>query len=319
MEWMKPRSPGFKAADLSRRAARGGAAGLLALFLTGFSSHSDPPGRSASFELEAREVRDESFFVEELDTLVTRRFESTLAYFGRVETASAAGGARVQSDSLVFHSLSPFRFDAILRPDTFMVVQSEKAPAARSVLEEDRRMLTCIFTGPALSIEISPRTVQVEDLKAHCEGGLYRRLDLAVTLGAFIFAVPEGIGEPAGRWTDLVEYPSFSGLAHATRVQLVYTAVPVENGGRPTAVEVTCDTTLSNVSATASGGFPADIVSNRIRIRGVLRTHPDIGWFHAGEFEVEEEIRYVRPDLATPVLHKRCRAEIALRTTQPSK
>jgi hypothetical protein len=324
---VSPRAAG--AMDLHRagvfRALRGVLAGGLVLLVAGFSR---PPSNAlipaAPFELTVHETRDDSFFIHEADTIVTRRFESSLTYFGRVEHGDSSGQSAsaldsvpaevysVHSDSLVLYSASPFRFAARLRPDTFMVTRLDEGPETRSTLDDDREMLACLFEGPALSVRRAGNMV-VRDLKSHCKSGLYGRLALPVTLGAFILAVPEGLDALGMRWEAPFEYPAFSGLSFSTRVMVACEVLaPPAGDEAPFHVEITCDTTLSNVRAAAPGGVPVDIVSDRIRIRGLLRPWPGLPWFHTGTVEVDEDIRYVRPDLDTPVLRKRCRVEVIL-------
>ena len=77
-------------------------------------------------------------------------------------------------------------------------------------------------------------------------------------------------------------------------------------------LEIACDTTLTHVRTIMPNGETADIIADRIRVRGFVRQWRDVPSFYQGEIKIEEDIRYVRPRLGTSVLNKQCSAEIVL-------
>ncbi len=278
------------------------------------------------FELRVREMRTETIFRAAEDSLVTGAFQSSLGYFGRLQPPRGDDPAiaAVHTDSLEFVSDLPFRFTAHILRDTVEVTPEGKGLAAPTgMLDSDRAMLACLFDGPALRIILSGEAEQdstaIEDLKSGCAGGLYRRLDLAHTLGAFVFVTPARVtpaadDESGGAWETTEIRPSFSGLGHLPQVTWSYRIAGVrEDSERPDAViEIACDTTLTHLRTVMPNGETADIIADRIRVSGSLREWRGIPFFHQGTIRIEESVRYVRPALGPSVLDKECSVEITL-------
>lgn len=306
----RKRCAGSAPAACAGRLLRAAAWAVFVLSAAGFSFSrpaSKAPELPRRFELTLREARDEPVYDARTDSAVVRRFESTLAHFGRIEAGGEAH--TVFSDSLVFESGTPFRYAAVLRRDTLAVTAMEQGPSTRgAALDADREMLACIFEGPALRIGVSRKDgpAGIENFKAACPGGLYRRLDLPVTLGAFVFPLPSDAGRPGARWQAPAACPSVSGLGASPSLVFTYeTAGDPERGGASVKIAIACDTTIANVRVVTPAGDTVDVVSRRIRVRGVLRPWAGLPFFHTGELSIEEDVRYVRPDLESPVLEKR--------------
>ncbi len=331
---MDPRTPRFanpKTLNGPRAVFRVVAVGFLVLSAAGFSR---PSSRALElprrFDLIVRETRDDVFHDASTDSVVTRRFASSLTHCGRIERAerrthaARAGRSRdaekpiyaVHTDSLLFVSDAPFRYTALIRRDTVVVTSLERGSSTRTgALDVDREMLACIFEGPALLVTTHGKdgSIQLQDLNAQCTGGLYRRLNLPVTLGAFVFPIPSGRERPGERWETTATCPSFSGLGLFPRLNLTYEVVEkTGTQGTTEGVEIACDTTLVNVHTVTPGGDAVDIISARIRVRGVFRRWRDVPLLHTGEFRIEEDIRYARPGLESPVSERRGRVEILL-------
>jgi len=282
---------------------------------------STAPRSSRPFEITVREVRTETIYRAAADSIVTRRFESSLSYFGRIETPGDADPSilTVYTDSLAFGSDVPLRFTAHILRDTVQVTTEGEGLVARTgALEIDEAMFACLFDGPALRIvfpaEGGPASAGIEDLKSECAGGLYRRLNLAVTLGAFVFGTPIHKDDSGGGWQTTEIRPSFSGLGHFPQLRWSYKILGIREGSNTPGVslEIACDTTLTHVRTIMPNGETADIIADRIRVRGFVRQWRDVPSFYQGEIKIEEDIRYVRPRLGTSVLNKQCSAEIVL-------
>ena len=298
------------------------AAAVVSIF--GFSRPpSTEPGIPRPFEITVREVRTETIYRAAADSMVTGRFESSLSYFGRIEESGSGGTEKrvvtVHTDSLAIGSDVPLRFTARIHRDTVEVTTGKEGRVARTgALEIDEAMFACLFDGPALRIvfpaEGGPASAGIEDLKSECAGGLYRRLNLAVTLGAFVFGTPIHKDDSGGGWQTTEIRPSFSGLGHFPQLRWSYKILGIREGSNTPGVslEIACDTTLTHVRTIMPNGETADIIADRIRVRGFVRQWRDVPSFYQGEIKIEEDIRYVRPRLGTSVLNKQCSAEIVL-------
>ena len=194
-------------------------------------------------------------------------------------------------------------------------LSAENKPAAQiGGIETDESMLRCLFEGPSLGIQVPlgerPANAVVEHFKSDCPGGLYRRLNLPVTIAPFVLSIPDGFDHPGSTWQAIVTCPSFSGLGFFPQLRWTYRIEEdrADTSGR--AIEIACDTTLTHIRATLPNGETVDIIADRIRIRGSLVPCRGLHLFHEGKIEIEEEIRYVRPALDSSVLGKRCDSEI---------
>ena len=286
-------------------------------------SHSPrtPSVSSFPFELSVREVRTETIYRAADDSMAAGRFVTSLGYFGRIEPPLGEDPAilTVHTDSLVYASEVPFRFTAHILRDTIEVTTGREGIATPTgALDSDEEMLACLFNGPALRISLSSErerdSAGIEDLKSECEGGLYRRLNLAVTLGAFVFGAPAGENHDGDTWQTTEARPSFSGLGHFPQLRWLFKISGVrEKADTPDEnVEIACDTTLTHVRAVMPNGETVDIIADRIRVRGSVRQWRDAPSFHLGTIKIEESIRYVRPSIAPSVLNKECSVEITL-------
>lgn len=305
----------------TRTAARAIVLTACVLSLAGFSR---PPSKTARppqpFEIEVREVIVETGFEGESPSAATAESRTTLSHFGRIEESRGGKGGSgsspavtVYSDSLLFRSESPFRFVAALSRDSIQISSAQDRPAAQmGGIESDEEMLRCLFEGPSVAIRFSsehPGAWNMEHLKSDCPGGLYRRLNLPVTMGPFIL-VPDDHDGAGARWQSIVECPSFSGLGFFPQLKWQYTMTKTESGTGGHSIEIACDTTLSGVRAKMPNGETVDIIADRIRVRGTLAPWPGLVCFYEGKIEIREEIRYVRPALESSVLEKKCEAVI---------
>ena len=303
------------------RAARLAAAGSACALAACGSSHSPAraPTSSFPFELVVREVRTETIYRADDDSLSSARFESSLVFFGRVvaHTTDASEIVTVHADSVEFASGAPFRFTARILPDTVKVTSGARGPATSTgMLESDRAMLACLFGGPALRIvfpaESGRDAAAIEDLISGCAGGLYRRLHLAVTLGAFVFDTARGEIDPPVAWQTIETRPSFSELGQFPQLRWSYRIAGggEESDARDSRIEIACDTTLARVRTTLPDGETADVIADRIHVRGSVRPWPGLPFFQRGTIRIEEDIRYVRPEIGPSVLDKSCSVEI---------
>jgi hypothetical protein len=299
------------------------AAFVVAAVVVSAFGFSRPPSTAArlprGFEITVREVRTESSFREPVDSIVTENFRSSLSYFGRVERPldGEKKTLTVHTDSLSFESDAPFRFTAHIHRDTIEVTSDAKRPATRmGALEVDDAMLRCLFEGPALRIRVPAQegSAVIEDLKAQCAGGLYRRLKLPVTFGVFVLGVPPRENDSGGRWQTTDIRPSFAGLGHFPQLRWSYKVVDIQDASNTSAesIEIECDTTLTHVRTVMPNGETVDIIADHIRVRGLLRPWRDAPFLHEGEIKIEEDIRYVRPKLGPSVMHAECHVEIVL-------
>jgi hypothetical protein len=297
-----------------------------ALFTASVCGFSRPPSRSLEVPrpivLSVREARIESGGAVRDGLAPEVETRSTLIHHGRVQTPENRGRTAftVFTDSLIFRSEAPFVFTARLSRDTIEVASVAKRPAAQmGTIEGDETMLACIFEGPSLRVTPpdgdAPAFATAEDLKSGCESGLYRRLMLAVTLGRFVFSSPPPAEEPTvTRWRVMGACPSLSGLGILPQVRWTFTIVGDRPNAADRAVEIACDTTLTNLRATMQGGDRVEVIADRIRIRGRVRPIPGSALLHEGEISLHEDIRYVRPALGSDVLGKRVEMEIVLRS-----
>jgi hypothetical protein len=308
--------------DHTRTAAVAIVSVACVLSLAGFSR---PPAKTAQppqpFEIAVREVNVETGFEGETRGAAPAESRTALRHFGRIE---ALRGDRVRrdsntavtvyTDSLLFRSESPFRFVAALSRDTIQISSAENKPSAQmGGIESDEKMLRCLFEGPSIAIRFPgeyPEARAMEHFKSDCPGGLYRRLNLPVTMGAFVFAIPKGLDRPENHWQAIVECPSFSGLGFFPQIRWKYTVKRTASGTEGPSIEIVCDTTLAGVRAATANGETVDIISDRIQVRGTLEPWPGLFCFYEGKIEIQEEIRYVRPALDSSVLEKRCDAVI---------
>jgi hypothetical protein len=295
---------------------------VCVLSLMGFSR---PPSKTAPppqpFEIAVREVNVEIGFDGDARGAAPVESRTVLRHFGRIESPRGgrdSGGSNtavmVFTDSLLFRSESPFRFVAALSRDTIQISSAENKSAAQmGGIESDEEMLRCLFEGPSIAIRFpgeNPEARAMEHFKSDCPGGLYRRLNLPVTIGAFVFAIPKGLDRSESHWQAIVESPSFSGLGFFPQIRWQYTVKKTASGTEGQSIEIVCDTTLTGVRATIANGETVDIIADRIQVRGTLEPWPGLLCFYQGEIEIQEEIRYVRPALDSSVLEKRCAAVI---------
>ena len=296
----------------------------LALSLAGFSRPPSKPAQpSLPFEMSVREIGVDPVLPGERPSAAPAESKSTLSHFGRIEPPLGGRGGSgsnpvvtVYTDSLRFRSESPFPFVAALSRDTIRVSSEENKPAAQmGGIESDQEMLRCLFEGPSLAIRFSseyPGALNIEHLKSDCPGGLYRRLNLPVTMGPFVFAIPDGHDGKESGWQSIVVCPSFSGLGVFPQIRLKYAMKKKAATGEERTIEIQCDTTLTGVRATMPNGETVDIIADRIEVRGTLKPWPGLDRFYEGKIEIREEVRYVRPALDLGVLEKKCRAVITL-------
>jgi len=171
-------------------------ASLLAASVCGFSR---PPSKVLEIPrplvLTVREARVGSANPARNDSPATAEYRSSIIHHGRLEPGSTEGNDAftVFTDSLIFVSEAPFRFTARLSRDTIDVASDAKRPAAQmGMMEGDQEMLACVFEGPSVRITSAggeePAFAMIEDVKSGCAGGLYRRLMLPLTIGAFSFS-----------------------------------------------------------------------------------------------------------------------------------
>jgi hypothetical protein len=311
--------------DHTRSAAR---AIVLTACVFSLAAFSRPPSKNAPrpFELAVREIRVESGAAGDPRGPAPAEARSDLRHFGRIEPRGgkddrSSSAATIYTDSLLFRSEAPFPFAAALDRDTIRVSSADDKPAAQmGGIDSDEEMLGCLFEGPSLEIRISeesPEAREIDHLKADCPGGLYRRLNLPVTMGPFVFAVPRAgdRGEESREW--IAECPSFSGLGFFPQIRWRYAVKKSAPGSDGHAIdgytiEISCDTTLAGLRATTPSGERIDIIADRIRVRGTLRPWAGLAYFHEGKIEIREEIRYVRSALDSGVLEKTCDATITL-------
>ena len=307
------------------RTARAIVLAACVLSVMGFSR---PPSKTAEpprgLEIAVREVNVETGFEGAGASAAPAESRSTLSHFGRIEAPRGGKSDRVSNqvltvytDSLLFRSEAPFRFVATLSRDTIQVASVENKPAAQiGGIESDEEMLRCLFEGPSLRIHSPavehPGTPVMEHFKSDCPGGLYRRLNLPVTMGAVVHSIPDGLDGPGSRGQMIMECPSFSELGFFPQIRWEYTMTQTASGTGGHTIEILCDTTLTGVRATMPNGETVDIIADRIEVRGALKPWPGVSFFHEGKIEIREEIRYVRPALDSGVLTKRCDAVITL-------
>ena len=296
-------------------------AALLTAFFFSFAGFSRPPSKTLDlprgFEISVREASLETGYTGGTDSVATTESRSSLSHFGRIEELRGARdhSVAVYTDSLLFRSDAPFRFAARISRDTIQVASADDKPAAQTgAIASDENMLRCIFEGPSLRIHppAHGRSAApiLEYLKSECPGGLYRRLNLPVTIGPFILSIPDDCDHPGSRWQAIVTCPSFSGLGFFPQIRLTYRMIESPTDAEENTIEIACDTTLAHIRATLPSGEAVEIIAHRIRVHGVMRPWQGLPLFCRGKIEIEEEIRYVRPELESPVLEKRCDSEI---------
>ncbi|UCH83374.1 MAG: hypothetical protein JSW50_13085 [Candidatus Latescibacterota bacterium] len=241
-------------------------------------------------------------------------FETDITHFGRIARGGdpGAGDRHVYSDSIRLLTQKPHRIDAFMSADTLFSRSDKTGTAVSSeTMGPADSMLACLFRGPALKIGLKDAAPEptVEHLKTECPAGIYQRLDLPNTYGMFVARTESSPREAGDHWVAIKEYPSLSGLGFSPHLRLSFRVKRVENGTMT--VDVSCDTTISNVRTIMPSGETADIIAGRILIAGTLQIRSE-RIVHEGWFDVSEEVTYVRPALDTGVLSKTCTYRIGL-------
>jgi hypothetical protein len=298
-------------------------ASVLAASVCGFSR---PPSKALEFptpvEITVRESRGEAVDAAGSGSPSEVQYRSSITHHGRLEAGSCGeenGSFAVFTDSLVFVSEAPFCFTARLGRDTIDVASDAKRPAAQmGMIEGDRKMLACIFEGPSVWIGSpggdEPAFATIEDAKSGCAGGLYRRLNLPATVGAFSFSSLDSDTRLGARWSIAGPIPSLSGLGFFPQVNWTFAFVTSGPKSATASIELSCDTMLAGTRATMPNGERVYIIADRITIRGRVRPVSGASLLHEGTITIHEDLRYIRPALGSEVLQKRCELDLDLRT-----
>ncbi len=292
---------------------------ILTFGLIWLCAFSRPPSTALHFPrslvLRIDDTQQGTVYDSQTDSLVPNRFESVITYFGRIEEAGEKHAAAVTAynDSIRFRGIAPFRLDAFMSRDTLFTISKEKKSAVQGgFMDVDTPMLECLFAGPSLRITFPEGNgvETVEHMKTDCPGGIYKRLDLPRTLGVFILRIPSGQRETGDRWEAIRSCPSYSGLGLFPDLRFVYRISRV--GENQTTVQMTCDTTLTNVHVVMPNGEEASVIQNRIHVEGSLTIAGRTGVCHGGEALITEQIHYVRGDSGPDVLRKTCTYRLTL-------
>lgn len=270
---------------------------LLASCAASMPAHEDGAGR---FELTVLTTRTDTRISHVSDETPAVTSESEMTLFGRVE--SSGGGATVTfyADSILFHSIKPFAFQAFMSADT-MYYRSSTGPG--TVDHEEAAldsMLTCVFTGAALNVtrDRSGAPHDTEHMNDLCQSGLYERINAPTTLCAFLIQTPDD----GDRWRDSRPSPSFSGVGFYPEIDWLFRAV--QSTDSVITVTVTADSTIEDYKTVMKNGEEVIIVSDRIRIGGTMAIDRSSRLPQRAELRVGESLQLIRPHASGMVIKR---------------
>lgn len=269
------------------------------------SSESIP--RDLEFCLTVTEVREERKNAPDMTPMPDLTFESEMTLFGRLRVRAVEGRKTVvvYADSLLFDSRSPYVFRTFMSIDTmcYDAPGGQSAINRRQIAKYDS-MLTCVFDGPALEVRYSEMGVleAVEHFNASCESGEYDRLNLPVTLGAFLPDSAMLGGGGMTQWRECRAVPSFSGVGFYPSLDMSYRVVDVKNG--KVTIVVSADSTIDEHRTRMKNGEDIVILSDRLRVGGTLVIDTVFGIPRSGEIRVRELLELLRPRVSHAVSTK---------------